>query len=81
MRLTLILTGKVQVDIRLFVSLESQERLKRNIKPVFYQLLATDRTDLIRHITSASPGERLDLRRIKVAVLAVRHSGNVPAAD
>ena len=71
MRLTLILTGKVQVDIRLFVSLESQERLKRNIKPVFYQLLAADRTDLIRHITSAPPGERLDLRRIKIAVLAV----------
>ena len=71
MRFTLIFTGKVQVDIRLLVSLESQERLKRNVKPVFYQLLATDRTDLIRHITSASPGERLDLRRIKVAVLAV----------
>ena len=33
MCLTLILTGEVQVDIRLFVSLESQESLKRNIKP------------------------------------------------
>ena len=30
-RLTLVITGKVQVDIRLFVSLESQERLERDI--------------------------------------------------
>ena len=31
-RLTLVITGEVQVDIRLFVSLESKERLKRDIK-------------------------------------------------
>lgn len=35
MCLTLVLSGKVQVDIRLFISLKSQERLKRNIKPFF----------------------------------------------
>ena len=35
MCLTLVLSGKVQVYIRLFISLKSQERLKRNIKPFF----------------------------------------------
>ena len=30
--LTLVLTGEIQVDIRLLVSLKSKERLKRNIK-------------------------------------------------
>ena len=56
MRFALIITGEVQVDIRLLVSLKSKECLKRNVKPVFCQLLAAHRTDLIRHITSAPSG-------------------------
>ena len=34
MRFTLVLTGEVQVDIRLLISLESKECLKRDIKSV-----------------------------------------------
>ena len=32
MRLGLVITGEIQVDIRLLVSLETKERLERNIK-------------------------------------------------
>ena len=54
MRFTLVISGEVQVDIRLFVSLESKESLKWNVKSVFDQLLSTDRTVLIRHIVSTA---------------------------
>ena len=36
MCLTLVIPGKVQIDIRLFVSLKSKECLKRNIKSVLF---------------------------------------------
>ena len=32
MRLTLVFSGKVKIDIRLFIAFESEERFKRNIK-------------------------------------------------
>ena len=71
MCLTLVLSGKVQVDIRLFISLKPQERLKRNIKPFFGKRFSAARTELIRHITSASAGKRFYQIRIKIAVLAM----------
>ena len=48
MCLTLVLSGKVQVDIRLFISLESKERLERDIKSRFFQRLAAVRADGVR---------------------------------
>ena len=35
MCIALILTGKIKVNIRLFISLKSKERFKRNIKPIY----------------------------------------------
>ena len=54
MCLSLIVAGKVQIDIRLFISLKSQEGFKWDIKAVFRQRLAADRTVLIRHITTGT---------------------------
>ena len=51
MRLTLVLTREVQIDIRLLVALESKEGLERNVKSRFRQLFSTDRTDAVGHIT------------------------------
>ena len=36
-RLTLIVSGKVKIDIRLFISLKSKESFKRNVKSIFFQ--------------------------------------------
>ena len=46
MRLTLVITGEVQIDIRLFVSLKSKERLKWDIKSFLDQLLTTVRAGI-----------------------------------
>ena len=51
-RFSLIITGKVQVNIRLFISFKSKEGFKRNIKSFFYQRLSAYRTFLIWHIAS-----------------------------
>ena len=57
MCLSLILPGEVQVDIRLFVSLKSQESLKRNIKPLFSSdAFSAHRAYLIRHVTTGTAG-------------------------
>ena len=58
----LIFTGKVQVNIRLFISFESQESLKRNIKPFFVHLGSTVRANLVRHVTSCHTTEFLYFR-------------------
>ena len=70
MRLTLVITGEVQVDIRLFVSLESKERLERNVKSGFFQRLAAVRADGVRHIASGTADVLFDARRIELAVMA-----------
>ena len=62
MRFTLIITGEVQVDIRLFVSLKAKERLKRNIKSGFFQRLAAIRADGIRHVASGASDVLFDAR-------------------
>ena len=67
--LTLVLTGEVQVDIRLLVSLEAQEGLKGDIVPVLHKRLPADRTQLIRHITAGHTGEFLHVLRVKVGVM------------
>ena len=55
MSLGLVLTGEIQVDIRLLVSLKSQERLKRNIKSVFMELFSAHRAQLVRISIPALP--------------------------
>ena len=91
MGLCLIISGKVQVDIRLLVSLETEECLKRNIKAGLNKRLAAHRAVLIRHVKSAASGKCPYLFRLKVTVMALfavivraqriylrdsRHSGN-----
>ena len=52
MGICLIFTGEIQVNIRLFISLKSKERFKRNVKSLFIHLCSTFRADTIRHIAS-----------------------------
>ena len=71
MRLGLVLTGEVQVDIRLFVSLESQESLERNIKSVLVKLFSAHRTYLVRHIDSRLTGIGLDFITVKIHIMTL----------
>ena len=66
---SLIVTGKVQVNIRLLISFKSKERLKGNIKPFFYKGFSAHRTVFIRHITSGSSGILPNLRGIKIRIM------------
>jgi hypothetical protein len=69
MRLTLIFTREVQVDIRLLITVETKECLEWNIVTILCQLFAADRTDLIGHITACASGKFLDILRIKITVV------------
>ena len=69
--ITLIITGEIQVDIRFFIPLKSQERLERNVESVLLKRLAADRARLIRHIPSAASGIGAHLLGIKITVMAV----------
>ena len=71
MGLTLIFSGKVQVDIRLLVSLEAKEGFKRDVKAILHQGFPANRAELIRHIAACIAGILLYLRRIKVIVMAI----------
>ena len=68
--ITLVFSGEVQVDIRLLVSLESQERFKGDVEPVLFQRCAAHRTRFIRHITAGTAAKGFDLLGIKIAVVA-----------
>ena len=70
MRLTLVLSGEVQVDIRLLISLKSEECLKRDVKALLGKRSAALRADGIRHVTAAASGVGLHQFRVKIAVLA-----------
>ena len=52
MRLGLIVAGKIQVDIRLFIALEPQERLKGNVKSLFLQPSAAFGSGPVRHVAA-----------------------------
>ncbi len=71
MRKALIITGEIQVDIRLLIPLESQECLKGDIKPILLKRLAAFRTRLIRHIPSAPSGIGAYLFGIKITVMTM----------
>ena len=71
MCITLVVTGKVQVDIRLFITFKSKECLKRNIKSGFHQLLTAHRTIPVRHIHAASSGVLLHFFGSEITKVAV----------
>ena len=70
-RFCLIVSGKVQVDIRFLVSFKSKEGLKRNVKSGFYQFSPTVRTVFIRHVKPASTRKCADFFGIKVTVMTL----------
>ena len=72
MGFTLIFSRKVQVNIRLLIPLKPQKGLKRNVKAVLYQVFPAYRTDLIRKVTACVSRICLNLRRIKITVMAGR---------
>ncbi|MPN07597.1 hypothetical protein SDC9_154868 [bioreactor metagenome] len=65
----LVLAGKVQVDIRRLVAVESQKHLERNVKACFFILRAADGAILIWHVDAAGVCQAVD---VEVAVLALR---------
>ena len=69
--LTLIFSGKVQVNIRFLISLKAQEGLKGNIKALLCHGSAAFGTVPIWHIASCHSGEFLYLLRIKIIVMAM----------
>ncbi len=68
---TLVISGEIQVNIRLFISLEPKEGLKRNVKSILHKRLAAHRTRLVRHIPSAPPCICPHLLRLKITVMAM----------
>ena len=82
MCLTLILTGEVQVDIRLFVSLESQESLKRNIKPHLSSTVFHTRGHILSGMSQpARPAYVFTSSESKSLIMAVPHSNNEDLTD
>ena len=56
----LVLTGKIQVDIRHLAAAKPQKGLKGDVKSVFFILLAAHRTNFVRHIRAAAIGAVLN---------------------
>ena len=74
MRLTLIFAGKVQVDIRLLISLKSKERFKRNIETVLNQRLsAAPGTFYPAYRMPPFPAKALTSGESKSTIMAFRH--------
>ena len=71
-RFRLILSGEVQVNIRLLVSFEAKEGLKRDVKAKLLKLCPALRTVFIRHIAAGHTVVLPDFRRIKVHIVAFR---------
>ena len=69
MCLRLVFTGEVQVDIRLFISLESQECLERNVESQLIQFGPAPRAVPVRHVTSGHTVEFPNFLRIKIIVM------------
>ena len=71
MRLTLVFSGEIQVNIRFLISLKAQEGFKGNVKPVLHKRLAAVRAKLIRHVTARITGIGSYLRGIKVVIVTI----------
>ena len=71
MRLTLVLPGEIQIDIRLLIPHKAEESLKRNVKAIFRQHLSALRAFPIRHITAGASHKGLHLLGVKIIIEAV----------
>ena len=69
--LGLVISRKVQVDIRLLVSLKAQEGLKRNVKAVLDELFPTDGAYCIRHVAARLVGVFLHHFAVEVHIVAL----------
>ena len=69
MSLRLVVSGEVQVDIRLLVSFKSKECFKRNIKSGLDQFFSAHRTISIRHVVTTASCKCPDLFRLKITVM------------
>ena len=70
--LTLIFSGKIQVNIRLLVPLKAQKGLKRNVKPCLHKRCIALRTFPVRHVAACHTAELPYLLRIKIIKVTVR---------
>ena len=70
MGFTLVFTGKVQINIRLFIPVKSKECFKRYVMSIAHKFCPTIRTFLRRHIKSGTAGKRFYLVRIKIRIMA-----------
>ena len=70
MRKTLIISGEIQIDIRLLISLESKECLEGDVEPVLQQRLTAYGTGFIRHVPSTPSGIFSHFLGIKITVMA-----------
>ncbi len=66
----LIIPRKIQVDIRLFISLESQKCLKWDVVSVFNKRRSADWACFIRHVPPAAACICPHFLRLKIAVMA-----------
>ena len=72
MGFALILSGEIQIDIRLLISLKAQECLKGNVETVLFQRFPAYRTQFIRHIAARPARILFHLVRSKIIVITVR---------
>ncbi len=70
MRLALVLAGEIQVNIRLLIAFKAEEGLKGDVKPFLAQGFPALGAFSVGHVAACPPRIGLDLRRIKVAVMA-----------
>ena len=70
MCLALILSRKIQVDIRLLVSLEAEEGLERDIESVLDERLSAYRAVLVRHVITGTVLIFLRDLRVKIHIVA-----------
>ena len=72
MSFCLILSGKIKVNIRLFIPFEPKKCLKGNIKALLFHHGSAPGANLIRHVTSGITCIFLHILAIKVTVLTLR---------
>ena len=66
--LALVLTGKIQVNIRLFIAIKAQKCFKRNIMPILMELSPTYRAKFIRHIAAGTASISPHFFRSKIRI-------------
>ena len=70
-RLGLVFTGEVQVDVRLLIALKAKEGLKGDVKAVLFELLSAFGTHAAGQVDPAFTLVLHDQLRIKIRVVAV----------